>query len=264
MCVCVFRCATSLFTWGFPRHRTPDVSQHCTLHCSLLRGSKAVSLALGSISLCLQPATGSPAQQGSARHGPKIFLSLEVTAVSGGMFLHCLHKIKSPKDLHLQKHTVKKDFSDTSNLSSLVGAYVHSWGFVLLFPMGFMASTEAVPVPSVCLGLCLAVTITQNSMSGLVVLSKAFSRHSPAIGLNQPKPTFPPKGMALSSSNPAVISQFLPTFAAEPAAHREWELGADGAESKKGKRSSLTRSARHSVPPCGWQELMAGRSGHSH
>lgn len=102
--VCVFRRATSLFTRGFPRHRAPDASQHCILHCSLLRGCKAAPLhwaAFHPAFSLLQGAQLSRAQPGICS---KSFSSLQVTAVSGKMFLHCLYKKKNPQRVCICKN----------------------------------------------------------------------------------------------------------------------------------------------------------------
>lgn len=151
--------------------------------------------------------------------------------------------------MHLQKHTVKK-FSVTQATPAILWVFMCFWGAVLTPLMGVMARTEAVLVPSVCHGLWLAVTIRTHWEVWLSspMLSKDAALPS---GLNQPKPTFPPKEMALSSSSLAVVPQCLPTFAAGPATHREWELGAEGAGGKKRKRS-FSRSARPPVPP--WEK----------
>lgn len=128
----------------------------------------------------------------------------------------------------------EKKFWLHQQTSSLVGAYVGAWGSVLSPPMGLMARTEAVLAPAVYHGLRPAVTVTQGNLtSGLDVLSTTFSRHGPAIGLNRPKTTFPPKGTILPSSSPAACSQCSPVAgAADPAAPqgagagrwRSWKL----------------------------------------
>lgn len=177
--MCVFRRATSLFTWGFPRHTTPDASQHCTLHCSLLRGCIAESLALGTVALCLQPTTGSPAQQDSARHSSKNFSSLE-SHVRWDISPLPLQN-KTPKAYTFVKtySKKKKKISDTSKISRPCGSLCVFLGSCLVPPDGFNGQDWGSPCP-ICLPWPLAGShLTQNLMSGLAVLSKAFSRHRP-------------------------------------------------------------------------------------
>ena len=199
---------------AFPKRRGPNASLHCTLYRDLLRGCKAAPLALGSISRCLQQAAGSPAQQGSSRHQ---FQKLFIPRSHG-----CVRRDASPlplRDKVPKGYAFAKTYGGKIPVTQTTPNHVHAWGSVSSPPMGLMARTEAVLAPAVCHGLWLAVTVTQgNSTSGLGLLSTTFSRCSPAIGLNRPKNTFPPKGMILPSSSPAACSQCPPLAgAADPA-----------------------------------------------